>query len=50
MSVRDLSDLFGDQAPTSSDRVQGILDLLPKYFLAAFVSRDADVRSAGTRL
>ena len=44
----DLSDLFGDQAPTSSDRVQGILDLLPKYFLAAFVSADAEGSKAGT--
>ena len=42
-----MSDLFGDQAPTSREQVQGILDLLPRYFLAAFVSRDGD-SNAGT--
>ncbi len=44
----DLSDLFGDEPPTSSERVEGILGLLPKYFLAAFVSRDGEDSTAGT--
>jgi predicted RND superfamily exporter protein len=33
-----LPDLYGDQAPTSRDRVEAILNLLPKYFLNAFIA------------
>ena len=41
-----LPDLFGDQPPGTRDSVEGVLDLLPEYFLAAFVSRDGP--TAGT--
>jgi hypothetical protein len=40
-----LPDLFGDSPPETRDRVEGVLNLLPQYFLAAFVSRDADATS-----
>ncbi len=43
-----LPDLFGGQAPDSAERVQGVLDLLPQYFLAAFVHRDDPAGGAGT--
>ena len=35
-----LPDLFGTETPDSRERVQGVLNLLPQYFLAAFVNRD----------
>ncbi len=41
-----LSDLFGDQPPGTSDRVEGMFDLLPAYFLAAFADRDDDSTAA----
>ena len=41
-----LPDLFGDNPPGTRDSVEGVLDLLPEYFLAAFVSRDGP--TAGT--
>ena len=41
-----LPDLFGDNPPGTRDSVEGVLDLLPEYFLAAFVSRDG--ATAGT--
>ena len=41
-----LPDLFGEQPPGTADRVEGVLNLLPEYFLAAFVSRDGP--TAGT--
>ena len=43
-----LPDLFGGQLPGTRDRVEGVFDLLPPYFLAAFVSRDAEDSTAGT--
>ncbi len=41
-----LSDLFGDQPPGTRERVEGMLNLLPPYFLAAFVDRDDDSTAA----
>jgi hydrophobe/amphiphile efflux-3 (HAE3) family protein len=41
-----LPDLFGNEPPGTVDRVEGVLDLLPDYFLNAFVSRDGP--TAGT--
>jgi hydrophobe/amphiphile efflux-3 (HAE3) family protein len=41
-----MPDLFGSDPPGTADQVEGILNLLPEYFLAAFVSRDGP--TAGT--
>jgi hydrophobe/amphiphile efflux-3 (HAE3) family protein len=43
-----LPDLFGDTPPDSSQRVEGVLNLLPPYFLAAFVNREGGDSKAGT--
>jgi uncharacterized protein len=43
-----LPDLFS-APPSSPDRVEAVLDLLPKYFLAAFVNREPGA-TAGTTL
>ena len=43
-----LPDLFGTETPDSRERVQGVLSLLPQYFLAAFVNRDGPDSTAGT--
>jgi predicted RND superfamily exporter protein len=42
-----LPDLFGSSPPGTRDRVEGVLDLLPAYFLSAFVDREDD-STAGT--
>jgi len=42
-----MSDLYGDALPGTRDSVEGVLDLLPAYFLNAFVDRDED-STAGT--
>ena len=42
-----MSDLYGDSLPGTRDSVEGVLDLLPAYFLNAFVQRDED-STAGT--
>ena len=36
------------EPPATSERVEGVLDLLPPYFLAAFVNREAEGSTAGT--
>jgi predicted RND superfamily exporter protein len=41
-----LPDLFGTEPPGTVARIEGVLNLLPEYFLAAFVSRDGP--TAGT--
>ena len=43
-----LPDLFGDSLPKTAAHVKSTLDLLPPYFLAAFVDRDTPGSSAGT--
>ena len=43
-----LPDLFGTETPDSRERVQGVLSLLPQYFLAAFVNREGPDSTAGT--
>jgi uncharacterized protein len=43
-----LPDLFGDSLPQTAAHVQSTLSLLPPYFLAAFVNRDAADSNAGT--
>ncbi|MDX6581599.1 MAG: uncharacterized protein QOI10_783 [Solirubrobacterales bacterium] len=43
-----MPDLYGDSLPTTSERAQGVLDLLPPYFLAAFVAREGGDSTAGT--
>ncbi len=43
-----VSDLFGDSVPQDAAQIEARLDLLPPYFLAAFVSRDAPDSTAGT--
>jgi uncharacterized protein len=43
-----LPDLFGDSVPQSADHIQSTLDLLPPYFLAAFVNKDTPDGTAGT--
>ena len=43
-----LPDLFGDTPPETPEQVQATLDLLPAYFLAAFVNRDGADSAGGT--
>ncbi len=43
-----LPDLFGEQPPATRERVEGVINLLPPYFLAAFVNREAEGSTAGT--
>jgi hydrophobe/amphiphile efflux-3 (HAE3) family protein len=43
-----LPDLFGDSLPQTAAHVQSTLALLPPYFLAAFINRDAPDSNAGT--
>ncbi len=42
-----MPDLYGTDLPGTRDAVEGVLNLLPAYFLAAFVDREED-SSAGT--
>ncbi len=43
-----LPDLFGDQPPATREGVADVINLLPPYFLAAFVNREAEGSTAGT--
>jgi hydrophobe/amphiphile efflux-3 (HAE3) family protein len=43
-----MPDLYGDKLPGTREGVEGVLNLLPQYFLAAFVSRDGGDSTAGT--
>ncbi len=43
-----LPDLFGNSLPQTPEEAQSTLGLLPPYFLAAFVNRDAEDSAAGT--
>jgi hydrophobe/amphiphile efflux-3 (HAE3) family protein len=43
-----LPDLFGDSLPQNASHVKSTLDLLPPYFLAAFVNEDTPDGNAGT--